>query len=155
MTVIGIDPGAKQSGLVLWNPDSKTVMYKLIGDNESIIGCIREAPPKSIVAIEQLRGYGLRVGNDTFDSIFWSGRFAQAAKSAGMPFYMLPRADICNHLTDNQKCGDKGIRDALIDRYGEQGTKKEPGRLYGIKSHMWAALAVAVVAGETEGTLCP
>lgn len=153
MIVIGIDPGAKQSGFVLWNPENETITYKDILDNEIIPSFIREAPPKSIVAIEQLRGYGLRVGNDIFDSIWWSGRFAQAAKSAGMPFYMLPRADICNHLTDNPKCGDKGIRDALIDRYGEQGNKKEPGRLYGIKSHMWAALAAAVVAGETEGTL--
>lgn len=151
MIVIGIDPGAKQSGLVEWNPVAKAVMYKGILDNDHIPFCICSAPPKSIVAIEQLRGYGLRVGNDTFDSIFWSGRFAQAAKSSGMPFFMLPRADICNHLTDNPKCGDKGIRDALIDRYGQQGSRKEPGRLYGIKSHLWAALAVAVVAGETEG----
>ena len=151
MTIIGIDPGAKQSGFVVWNPTSKTITYSYIGENDFLLGCIREAPPKSIVAIEQLRGYGLRVGNDTFDSIWWSGRFAQAAKSSGMPFVILPRADICNHLTDNPKCGDKGIRDALIDRYGQPGSKKEPGRLYGIKSHLWAALAAAVVAGETEG----
>jgi len=153
VTVIGIDPGAKQSSLVVWDSVAKVITYKGILDNDHVPFCVRSAPSKSIVAIEQLRGYGLRVGNDTFDSIWWSGVFAEAAKSAGMPFYMLPRADICNHLTDNPKCGDKGIRDALIDRYGEQGSRKEPGRLYGIKSHMWAALAAAVVAGETEGTL--
>jgi len=150
-SVIGIDPGAKQSGFVLWNPTSKTIDFKMVILNELLIAYIREAPPTCIVGIEHLRGYGLRVGNDTFDSIWWSGRFAEAAKSSSHPFYMLPRADICNHLTDNPKCGDKGIRDALVDRYGQPGTKKEPGRLYGIKSHMWAALAVAITAWEEYG----
>jgi hypothetical protein len=36
------------------------------------------------------------------------------------------------------------VRQALIDRLGLQGTKKAPGPTYGIKSHEWAALAVAV-----------
>jgi len=35
---------------------------------------------------------------------------------------------------------------------GAVGTKKAPGPLYGVKTHMWSALAVAVVAaGRTGG----
>ena len=47
---------------------------------------------------------------------------------------------------------DSNIRQALLDLYGGDkrkaiGIKAEPGPLYGIKSHMWAALGVAVIGG--------
>ena len=55
----------------------------------------------------------------------------------------------------------KGNRDSLVrqrliemfggDRKTAQGTKKEPGPLYGVASHAWQALAVAVVAGMEAG----
>jgi hypothetical protein len=44
---------------------------------------------------------------------------------------------------------DANIRQALIDRFGAVGTKKMPGPLFGVSSHYWAALAVAVYAAET------
>jgi hypothetical protein len=37
----------------------------------------------------------------------------------------------------------------LIDKLGVVGTKKNPGPLFGMKSHAWAALGVAVTALET------
>jgi hypothetical protein len=42
------------------------------------------------------------------------------------------------------------VRQALIDRLGPQGTKKNPGPTYGMRSHLWAALAVAVYAGDVK-----
>lgn len=58
------------------------------------------------------------------------------------------RRDIKLHLCNSVRAKDANIRQALIDRYGGKekaiGKKKSPGPLYGIKSHMWAALALAV-----------
>ena len=46
------------------------------------------------------------------------------------------------------------IRQALLDLIGPQGTKKAPGPTYGVRSHEWAALAVAVtVAGLTPESM--
>jgi hypothetical protein len=45
---------------------------------------------------------------------------------------------------------DANIRQALIDKIGPQGTKAQPGPTYGIKSHSWAALAVAVYAAQNN-----
>jgi len=38
----------------------------------------------------------------------------------------------------------------LLDLLGPQGTKAKPGPTYGIKSHSWAALAVAVFAAQQK-----
>ncbi len=43
------------------------------------------------------------------------------------------------------------MREALIHRFGEQGSKKAPGPTYGIASHVWAALAVAVTYSDLHG----
>jgi hypothetical protein len=48
------------------------------------------------------------------------------------------------HLCNSPRAKDGNVRQALIDRVGPQGTKKGQGPTYGIKSHEWAALAVAV-----------
>jgi hypothetical protein len=45
---------------------------------------------------------------------------------------------------------DANIRQALLDLIGPQGTKAQPGPTYGIKSHTWAALAVAVYAANQK-----
>ena len=149
MRTIGIDPGAVNSGFVVYDSDSETVLDKELAPNICIAQLIENhRDTAERVIIEQLRGYGLRVGNDTFDSIWWSGRFAEAAVRLGLEVYMAPRKDIVKTICDNGNAGDKGVRDALIDRFGPVGTKKAPGKLYGISSHMWAALAACVAHAD-------
>ena len=58
-------------------------------------------------------------------------------------------------LCGDARAKDPNIRAALIDRWGGSkaaavGTKKSPGPLYGFKSDMWAALAVAETFIERE-----
>ena len=36
----------------------------------------------------------------------------------------------------------------MIDRFGEVGTAKNRGPLFGVKGHIFAALAIATVAGD-------
>ena len=51
-------------------------------------------------------------------------------------------------LCGSARATDANLRAALLDRYGGSGraigTRKAPGPLYGVKSHAWAALALAV-----------
>jgi hypothetical protein len=67
---------------------------------------------------------------------------------------MLPRKDVKLHLCGSPRAKDANIRQALLDRYGGKekaiGSKHQRGPLYGIRSHLWAALAVAVTYQETK-----
>lgn len=156
MIILGIDPGEKKSGIVWWDTKNQNVIRAEHADNEDVLRCISEGGFDR-VAIEQIRSYRLVAGNDTIDTIWWSGRFYEAAMSergyiAGVK--MIPRRTkdgIVHHLCGVDSAGDKGVRAALVDRYGEPGPKKSPGKLYGIAGHLWAALACAVVASEKYG----
>lgn len=149
MNIIAIDPGSDNSGLVVWDSTKQVKISAEIMENNDLLNMIRVAPIKNYcLAIEQIRGYGIVAGNDTFDTCEWSGRFKESFESRGGNVFMIPRKDIKKHLCGNTTTNDKYIRAALIDRFGEQGTKKNPGPLYGISGHLWAALAVAITCQD-------
>jgi hypothetical protein len=54
------------------------------------------------------------------------------------------RAEEKMNLCYSMKAKDSNIRQALIDRFGEVGTKNNPGFFYGFKKDIWAAFAVGV-----------
>lgn len=144
MNTIGIDPGSTESALVEW--DGKRITCMAIEDNVRTLHRLSRLTPGPEVAIEQVRGYGITAGNELFDTCIWTGRFQQQLIGSGFICSLVPRKTVVTHLCDHSKAGDKEIRQALIDRIGPQGSKKEPGPTYGMAGHLWAALAVAVYA---------
>jgi hypothetical protein len=91
----------------------------------------------------------MAVGASVFETCVWIGRFMQVSQQAGSDFSRVFRRDIKLHLCNSPRAKDGNVRQALIDRLGPQGTKKAPGPTYGVKSHEWAALAVAVYGWDT------
>lgn len=150
MTILGIDPGPVQSAYVLFNAQTQQIMEKGTHGNEALlalIGAFRSDREIDLV-IEQIASFGMSVGETVFETVFWSGRFAQ---EWGRPFHRLKRHEIKMHLCHTMKAKDPNIRQALIDKLGAPGTKKQPGSTYGISGDCWAALAVAVTFAETKG----
>lgn len=146
MRILGIDPGATKSGYVILDG---SINDADILPNEEMRRFITNGHFLDCVAIERIRGYGIAAGDDTFDTCEWVGRFDITARQGGVPIVeLIPRKDIKRHLCGNTTTNDKYIRQALIDRFGEPGTKKNPGPLYGISGHLWAALAVAVTCAD-------
>ena len=91
------------------------------------------------------------VGVEIFQTVFWSGRFAQAWPGT---WSLLPRRAVKLALCHSARATDATVRQALIDRYGPGrqqaiGTKKAPGPLYGITADCWQALALAIAYEET------
>jgi hypothetical protein len=152
--IYAIDPGTTQSALVTLHPDGRVEGRNYKNDVLAIIlndcGKLR-----CHLVIESIESYGMPVGLETFETVYWSGRFAQAwDMSEGHALSKLSRIGrkaVKLHLCGSLKAKDANIRQALIDKYGGIACTKKGGALHGITSHLWAALAVAVTYRDTCG----
>jgi hypothetical protein len=99
-----------------------------------------------VFAIEMIASYGMAVGREVFETCVWIGRFMQQFH---LQAQLVFRRDIKLHHCQSVRAKDTNIRQALIDKYGAPGTKKNPGLTYGITSHLWAAFALATFVSET------
>lgn len=158
--IYAIDPGPTQSALVLCTPDGRAAVlgggYAKILPNEQLLDMLRKQHKLSgtYLAIEMVQSFGMAVGAEVFETCVAIGRFIEAWGGAHRKIY---RTTIKGHVCGSAKAKDANVRQALIDRYEptgggkvpQIGTKKQPGPLYGFKSHLWSALAVGVTAAET------
>jgi hypothetical protein len=145
MNIIAIDPGTTHSAAI-WMLGDRIHQCNYVPNNHvlPLLGV-----DHAEVVIEMVASYGMPVGKETFETVLWIGRFMQQQKHNGTGSVRLVyRKDIKMHLCQSMRAKDANIRQALIDKLGPVGTKKNPGPLYGISSHLWAALAVAIYAKE-------
>jgi hypothetical protein len=144
--LLAIDPGPEKSALIRWL--APRISFARYAENSEILALLRSwRDGTDPLAIEQVASYGMPVGAEVFETVYWSGRFAEAYGADRVR--RIPRLKVKLHLCHDSRAKDANIRQALIDRFGKPGTKKEPGVLYGIKGDLWAALALAVTAAET------
>jgi hypothetical protein len=143
--LLAIDPGTEQSAWVLM--DDYGLCSSGIEDNPALVARIYfEKREHMTLIIEKIESFGMPVGAEVFETIYWTGRMAEAAQ----PWVAtrIPRKDVKIALCGSMKAKDANIRQAIIDRYGGKdkaiGKKKTPGPLYGVKSHIWSALALAL-----------
>ena len=97
-----------------------------------------------LLVIEMIASYGMPVGKEVFDTCVWIGRFIQQAKEVGKAYQYIYRKDEKMNICNSMKAKDSNIRQALIDRFGEVGTKKNQGWFYGFKADVWSAYAVGI-----------
>ena len=152
--LLAIDPGPTRSAWLTLNPTTGGIRNVGTSANEDLLALIRNdvAPatgPVQLVVIEKVEGFGMPVGAEVFETVFWSGRFAEAASPIRVD--RIGRKAVKIHLCGSMRAKDPNIRQALIDRYGGSsaiGRKATPGPLYGIAGDQWAALAVAVTYAD-------
>ena len=153
MLVLAIDPGPQESAWLQWN--GQRVGNRGIDANETIFEqCLSQVC--DVLVIEKVESFGMPVGADVFETVFWSGRFAQHWLERTEPgrksLERIGRKDVKMHLCHSFRAKDPNVRQALIDRFGAPGTKRAPGVLYGVTSHLWAALAVAVTCRDWKNS---
>ncbi len=154
MIILAIDPGPTQSGWCLWSSDPLIWPVTDIWPNDRLIYRCQVNPiiEKHLV-IEGISHYGtgMPVGQSVFDTCEWIGRFRDRW-NAEETFHKIMRRDVKLHLCGSVKAKDSNVRQALIDRFGGKekaiGKKANPGPLYGVKSHAWSALALAITWHE-------
>ena len=146
MKILAIDPGNIESAYCII--DTKTYKPLLFGKikNEEILKCLQNNKYcdfnmiKDIV-IEMIESFGMPVGKEVFETCVWIGKFAEAS---GLKENYIYRKEEKMNLCQSMRAKDSNIRQALIDRFGIVGTKKNPGWFYGFKKDIWSAYAVGV-----------
>jgi hypothetical protein len=142
MEILAIDPGPEESGWCIYR--GGRVMASGVMSNYKLRDEIQQGI-SYVLAIEMIASYGMAVGREVFETCVQIGRFIECAP-VRIEVRLVYRKDVKMHLCGTPRAKDANIRQALIDKIGPQGTKKAPGPTYGVKSHAWAALAVAVTA---------
>lgn len=137
--LVCIDPGTTESGWCVMR--GRQVIRSGITRNLELLERVKATGEGNRLAIEMIASYGMPVGAETFETCVWIGRFQQAWHSPDEVRLVL-RRDVKLHLCGSSRAKDPNIRQALLDLLGPQGTRKDPGPLYGVKSHAWAAVAV-------------
>ena len=154
MMLLAIDPGPQASAWVEY--DNGRLVSFGIGPNRELLRVIYGSEAAEF-AVEMIASYGMSVGADVFETAVWSGRFIQtwAHYRRESTVRRVYRRDVKLTLCGSSRAKDANVRQALIDKFGPGkdkaiGRKAAPGPLYGVSSHVWSALAVAVTADEGE-----
>jgi hypothetical protein len=150
--IMAIDPGPTHSAWLVTDPQDAIRSFAR-WPNDELLALLRGnlhgglSPDVQVIVIEKVEGFGMAVGAEVFETVYWSGRFAEAVHPRAVD--RIGRRAVKLHLCGQARAKDPNIRQALIDRYGPGkdvaiGTKRQAGPLYGISGDVWSALAVAV-----------
>lgn len=148
MTVIlAIDPGPVQSAWLELNDAGSPERFALQGNEELLVQLrlLNQLSYRCLV-IEKVESFGMAVGAEVFETVWWSGQFAEAAHPLRVD--RIGRKVVKIQLCGSMRAKDPNIRAALIDRFGGPLSIKKGGALHGVKGDIWSALAVAVAYSE-------
>ena len=160
MRILAVDPGPLKSAWLMVEPGEpmRGVQQE---DNEAVLGIIEAVcNPTTMLAVEYMHSMGMPQSQGVLDAQYWVGRFADRACTHGAAVAHMKRRDVKLYICGNARAKDANVRQALIDRYPptgggsvpQIGTKKAPGPLYGMATHLWSCLAIALTAQhEREG----
>src|SRR6266481_1319568 len=145
LAILAVDPGPTDSAWVLWSGTNLVAFAKEL--NGTVLARMRQyCGNTAACVIEQVASYGMPVGAEVFDTVYWSGRFAEAYGAEHV--HRVKRLAVKLHLCHDSRAKDGNIRQALLDRFGGKdkafGKKASPGPLYGVSGDVWAALALAI-----------
>lgn len=172
--ILAVDPGPTQSAFVVYDiqQDRPTRAFGKL-PNERLLDEIAVSSTAVAVVIEKIVSYGKPVGEETFETVFWSGRFADRAIAKGLHVDRIERFEVKKAVCRNGHAKDPHVRQALIDRFGGSSalarSKKcsrkrhdncpkcdgsgrigKDGILVGFSEDVWAALGVACAYHDTR-----
>ena len=149
--ILSIDPGPIESAYVILKDDLSIQEFAKLKNDDllGIIPCVFYNNHAKHFAIEAIASYGMAVGQEVFDTCFWSGRFWESAQNfKNVKYQKIYRKDEKMNLCHSMKANDSNIRQALIDRFGVVGVKANKGWFYGVSKDVWAAIAVGVTYSD-------
>lgn len=154
--ILGIDPGPEVCGVVLYDHHHRSVVesWPAMPVHLTLALLADISTERLVVAIERVQSAGISGAHLLLTSEV-VGRLWQAAEARGLPVRLLYRRDVCSRLHVHGSGKDRQVRERMIESHGgirsaAIGSKRTPGPLYGVSSHAWQALGLAVVVAEME-----
>lgn len=167
--LIGIDPGTTQTAysiVEVKDNQLNKVLFKDKNDNSKIydtlkINIIEYCQSENIknininIAIEHIENHGMAVGQTTFETCYFIGALCYQLNNnlslelklsnvnCLVKLYRIYRHQEKTLICNNSRAKDSNIRQALIDQFGNVGTKNNQGYFYGFKSDIWSSFAIA------------
>ena len=144
--ILAIDPGTTKSGwLILDNGVPKQFGKDL---NHIVKQSIPKIAP-DIVIVEHFQSFGMPVGKEVFETCYFIGEMREVTfRDTRAGWEKVYRKQVVMHHCNSARGKDANIRQAMVDRFGLPGTKKNPGVTYGISKDIWSALAIAAYAWD-------
>lgn len=155
--ILGIDPGENASGVVLYESDTKRVLWShavQVAELETLVAIGWNEMPDVIVC-ENIVAMGIPFSSNLRATCRHIDRLELLAEQRQIRWEFVTRNQVKIAL-----CGRcSGVKDANIacavqERFGGRvaalGKKKSPGPLHGVSGHCWQALAAVVAWLETE-----
>jgi hypothetical protein len=153
MKLLSVDPGPQFSAYSILDTHKsppKIFQFQKI-ENNSLLSLLKQraALGTERLVVEQIKNFGMAMGDSTINTVLWSGRFVQIYEN---DFDLIPRKTICSIICQNPRAKDTNIRQAIIDRFGGKekaiGNKKNPGPLHGVSGDVWSAIAIGIAYDE-------
>lgn len=145
-TILALDPGTRETAWLAFCIATGKPLEWGYQPNLEILTRLAVQKPAFVVC-EAITSYGMAVGAEVFETAYWIGEFRGICRGR-LSFTLVPRLQVKVHHCHTAKAKDANIRQAMIDRFGEKGTKAAPGALYGLKSHCFSALAIGAWAAD-------
>src|SRR3990167_4567520 len=79
MNILAIDPGPLRSAYVVYDVYTSCICEFHLASNADLLARLRATPAVDVVVIEKVASYGMAVGESVFETVYWSGRFTEAA----------------------------------------------------------------------------
>lgn len=149
MLVLGIDPGDKESGYVIWDSNKKRIVKQNIIPNKVLLEKVLTPHNISKIdafAIEMIASYGMVVGKTIFDTCVWIGKFTQRIEDNNESVSLIYRKQITKWHCKNANADDALLRKYLIAKFGDPCDHTSITK--DVRSHTWSALAVATFYSE-------
>lgn len=161
MRILAIDPGNEKTAWAMLEKNNKLekgwkVCYFAKEENAKFESRIRLLLSKkeqvANVAIEMIGHYGtgMPAGKTVFDTCVEIGRIQILCESNGWKVSTIKRPTIKTYLCGTPRAKDGNVIQALKDRFGDKGTKSNPGFFYGVSADCWQAIACGIAWYETE-----
>lgn len=146
MRILAIDPGTTESAILRMEP-GQPLKFRILPNAELVDKLAAQVVDEQndVLVIEMVAAMGMPVGFEVFETCVWVGRMIQAYPAPEL-VQRITRSQVKLALCGSARANDANVRQRLIDLYGGSaaiGRKATPGPLYGVKSHIWSALAVA------------